>query len=299
MKFKPDGLFNFYLYGNFHIAFCAATLTHLSCLLLHIPADYRYLLIAFLGTLAFYSFQRYIGVLRKEDYEARDERHRWNFSNKKLLLLLVLIPSIPLGWMALQLHTETVLLLAATGALSLIYASPLFRVNGKWIRLRDFPAVKVFLVGIVWSAVVVGLPATEVYTDFGWHKIPGTIEAVTGWALIMFLVIIGLTIPFDIRDLAYDPASIRSLPMIIGEKKAVRLSQIFILAAAVLFYFISKSLLLFFSFENMLAFSLWSALTIWILNDCSSKKQEYYFSFVIDGLLILLWLFLAGKNLIQ
>lgn len=299
MKIRLKWLFDFYLFGNFHIALCAAALTHLSCKLFHLHPASDLLAISFLGTIAFYSFQRLIGVVRKEDYETRDERHRWNFRNKKTLAVLTFAPLLPCIWIFFTLHLQAQLILAATILLSGIYASPLFRVKGEWIRLRDFPVVKIFFVGLVWSAVTVWLPLANVFSVFGWNTIPGTITAATGWSIIMFLLIVGLTIPFDIRDLKSDPASIRSLPMITGEKTAVRIAQSCILASAAFFYLLSEYCLFYFSFVSMLAFSLWSALTIWILNDASSKKSEYYFSFVIDGMLILLWAFLAGHYFVQ
>lgn len=299
MKTWLKKFFEFYLYGNFHIAFCAAAITHLTCTLFHLGDSFRFLAIAFLGTISFYSFQRLVGVLRKEDYTQRDERHQWNYQNKNSLIVLTILPALPLAWLVLQLHFEAQLVLAGTGLLSLVYASPIIPVKRKWMRLRDFPAVKVFFISLVWAAVTIWIPLMQVFPGFGWETVPGTEAAAWAWSTVIFLVVLGLTIPFDVRDLIFDPESIRTIPMIIGEKNAVRLAQFCILAACGIFYFVSKTSLVYFSFSNLLAFALWSAFCIWILNDCSSKKNEYYFSFVIDGMLILLWAFLTGQHFIQ
>lgn len=299
MKTGMKRIFDFYLFGNFHIAFCAAALSHLSGRLFHLQTQWDIIFLSFSGTLAFYSFQRFVGIVRHEDYQARDERHQWNFRNKTLLAVLSFLPLIPSAWIFFQLHTDAKLILIATVLLSGIYASPLFRIKGKWFRLRDFPAIKIFFVAIVWLAVTVLLPLANVYEFYGWKTVPGTIEAAAGWSIIIFLAIFSLTIPFDVRDLKTDPESIRSLPMLMGEKKAVRLAQAGILASVIVFYFLSENTIFYFSFANFIAYAIWSALTIWILNDCSSKKEELYFSFTIDGLLILLWLFLTGKDFIK
>lgn len=299
MKTGVKRIVGFYLFGNFHIALCAAALTHLSGRLFHLQTQWPLIFLSFCGTLSFYSFQRFVGIVRREDYQARDDRHKWNFQHKNTLAVLSFLPLIPAAWIFFQLHTDAKLILVATVLLSGIYASPLFRVNGKWFRLRDFPAIKIFFVAMVWLAVTVLLPLANVYEFYGWNTVPGTMLAACGWSLIMFLVIFSLTIPFDVRDLKTDPASIRSLPMLLGEKKAVRLAQAGILISVILFYVLSENTIFYFSFANFLAYAIWSALTIWILNDCSSKKEEFYFSFTIDGLLILLWLFLTGKDFIQ
>lgn len=72
------------------------------------------------------------------------------------------------------------------------------------------------------------------------------------WVVIIFLVIIALTIPFDVRDLEYDHASLRTLPMVMGEKRAVSFAQLLLIISCFILYFAQTHLALLFRKTKLL-----------------------------------------------
>lgn len=294
---RLKAVFDFYLYSNLHMALCTVALLKASCMVLHLRCETPLMLIAFFGTITLYSFQRLVGVLKNEMKDFKGERHQWNFRNKKILILIVVLSLAPLAYSFFELSLNGKFLLIGAGLLSLIYASPVFKIKSKLFRLRDFPVIKIFFIAIVWTIVTTILPIIESVEFYNRSELVYFHGAIY-WSAVVFLLIFALTIPFDVRDMEFDSPSIRSLPMIIGEKQAVRLAQ-FLLVISCIALYIGMEQTHKFSFITVIYYFLWAAFSIWILHSCSRKKNEYYFSFTVDGLIIALWGFLAFERYIQ
>jgi len=106
-----------------------------------------------------------------------------------------------------------------------------------------------------------------------------------------FLFIGALTVPFDIRDLFEDRQSgLKTVPVVWGEKNAYLFCQV-LLAGYVILLFIFRN--------NGFNHDFW-ALTIcaflagWLIFKSKWEKNEYYYFFLIDGVLILQYLMLLG-----
>ncbi len=293
---RLKAIFDFYLYSNIHIAICALALVQTTCSVFHLRFTIPFILISFFGTLSLYSFQRLVGVMKKEMKDYPGERLQWNFKNKSLLIVIILFSVFPLGYAFFQITLCGKVVLMAAGFLSLIYSSPILPMKGKFIRLRDIPVVKIFFIALVWTMVCVLLPMFGSLDFYGREVIIFSIGEVC-WSVVIFLMIFAITIPFDIRDIEFDATSIRSLPMIIGEKKSVRLAQaLLIISCLILYSGMTTTHVM--SFIQVLYYFLWTAFSVWILHDCSRKKSEYYFTFIIDGLIIALWGFLTFERFI-
>lgn len=115
-------------------------------------------------------------------------------------------------WGALDLESR-IPLLATLGILGLCYAV----VPGSRHGLRAHPALKVPLVATAWT-----LATTPDLTDAAFFT--------SRWLLVA-----GLTLPFDVRDLAVDASRIRTVPMVWGATTTLRLS-VALLAASSLFF---------------------------------------------------------------
>ena len=164
--------------------------------------------------------------------------------------------------------------------LSLAYALPVF--PGKK-RLRDYPYIKIFLIGSLWTLLTIGIPVMHANT-YSWYII-------TLLLLERFLFIFSLTIPFDLRDIRVDQEhKVWTIPMVLGIKWAKRLSMSLLLAALLLLGFL------------VYHFHVWSprAYTIliltygvagWLIYKSKSHGSDYFFSIFIDGVMILPLLF--------
>jgi 4-hydroxybenzoate polyprenyltransferase len=82
--------------------------------------------------------------------------------------------------------------------LALFYVVPVWKTKGKWIRVRDIPYFKIFLVAAVWSFVTVVLAFLA--DNASWKP------DIAAWGSILhrFIFIFAITLPFDIRDLEHD-----------------------------------------------------------------------------------------------
>jgi 4-hydroxybenzoate polyprenyltransferase len=292
-------LFQFYLFGNIHIALCAVACVYTFGAIVGAGSEYPILIIAFSGTLALYSFQRLVGVIKKENDHIHSERHEWNIHHKNSLIVLTLISCLAGSWAFFQISMPSQILLIVLGFISFIYAAPVFPAAEKKLRLRDFPFVKVFFIAIIWTGVSVWLPLLN-GNAIALKYNPNILASGFYTSLVFFPAVLALTIPFDLRDMSSDPPEIRSLPMILGEKKSILLCQILVLisvAMALGGYQVEG--VHHFSYGQCISYAVWALITLISLQFCHSKRHEYYFSFLMDGLLLLLCLLLSGKDLIE
>ena len=162
-----------------------------------------------------------------------------------------------------SLFSSAIFLLGITLLLSAFY-SGLF----SFFILREIPFLKALLVTISWFIVLVYIPKTYghnfQYIDFSF--------------LILFYA---LTLPSDLKDVKFDPASFKTIPQLIGSKKSLILFNVFI-ALFLLFNCINGRLNLSFAISILLFLIL---LTRYYLLKSSSLRLELFdFSLFLVGL---------------
>lgn len=282
-------LLDFYLFGNVHIALCAVALTYCTTLLLNFPMRGEWVYVVFGGTLALYSYQRWIGVKQKENVKFQGIHHQWNIRNEKTLLALTIGGLILAGIAIVDLSKQAWFVVLLTAFLSLLYSAPIFSVGGRKKRLRDITGTKLFLIAITWSLVCVWIPLADVYKPSLVDVFSMEFSYVWKWTFACFLMTFALTIPFDIRDMEFDKGVLRSLPMIFGETKIKRLAIILVFLSGFLLWNyeanISHST---FPEGRWRGYLVWSFIAAVTLSFCNSKRHEYYFSFWVDGLILIL-----------
>jgi hypothetical protein len=138
-----------------------------------------------------------------------------------ILAIYVLIWNIELK------NISATIVLGSTGIIGILYSIPL-----PFIRLRNIPGVKAFLIACVWVFFLAGFPAinerivlTHPYLIFG----------------SMFTFFFTITIPFDIRDIDKDPEQLKTIPQRFGIHKSKMLSYI-ILVISLLFAIFSYNI---------------------------------------------------------
>ncbi|MDQ3109049.1 MAG: hypothetical protein M3R17_04055, partial [Bacteroidota bacterium] len=107
------------------------------------------------------------------------------------------------------------------------------------------------------------------------------------WFIACMAMIFSITIPFDIRDLHYDGEKLRTLPSLLGVKRSrvlalVALGISVVLVGIVTLYLKNGGVPVF------AAYSAWSIITGILISKSTPQRPEYYFSFFIDGTMILL-----------
>lgn len=151
-------------------------------------------------------------------------------------------------------------------------------------NLRSFWFLKTQIVAFVWALFILGIAMVDYYTQFN------LVGQVILFASIFFFIL-GLTIPFDIRDWKADEndPNMRTLPMLFGLKGT--------LVIAILHLILAFVCALIFNFYAILLLPL-LVVAIKIIYGLNTDSSEYNYTFGLDGIIILIYpLLWLGKQI--
>ena len=277
------------LFSNVFIACCAVAQGGMTYLLLSLPVDYTVLAILGCATLALYNFSM---ILARPQHPEKSpfRRVRWVFRHERSLWVWTGVALVIAFVLGLQLHIPSFILLGVVGVMGLAYNLPLVRVAGDQRRagLRQITGLKLFYIGLVWVMSSVLLPVAEAYHDnlvIVWPQV---------WQLMawVFLFVVAITIPFDIRDIYQDRYyGLKTIPVLFGERKALALSST-LLAMQMGWVWCSS-----YSLDIRLALVIASGLCLFFILLPPVKKNEYYYFLILDGTMamqfVAIWLVLC------
>ncbi len=188
-------LFRLYVLANVHVAVAVASVYYIAACLTGRPFRPSIALFLFGITLSGYTLMRLMTIAyHRPAIRVYYQRH-------KPYIFLLLVTGIFLaayGYLGLNPAQRLYVLLPAV--LSGFYN---LRPGNRWLAWREVAFVKIVLVALVWAMLTVWMPALP-----GWKWSDAGVSAfVTLWVLL-------LIIPFDMRDLALDDLSLRTLPQI-------------------------------------------------------------------------------------
>ena len=152
--------------------------------------------------------------------------------------------------------------------LGLIYNADFFNLN-----LREFSIIKTFYVGFVWAMTLVWLPFENFHL---------------AWFFIIFFFVSGITFPFEIRDLERD--DFITLPKKIGIENTKYLSYLFLFLSSVLATY-------FLIFDFAISFFLTSIFASILIYFSDRKREDWYYSFLMESLSLLPFLIYFILNL--
>lgn len=152
--------------------------------------------------------------------------------------------------------------------LGLIYNADFFNLN-----LREFSIIKTFYVGFVWAMTLVWLPFENFHL---------------AWFFIIFFFVSGITFPFEIRDLERD--DFITLPKKIGIQNTKYLSYLFLFLSSVLAAYFLK-------LEFAIAFFLTFTFASTLIYFSDRKREDWYYSFLMESLSLLPFLIYFILNL--
>lgn len=172
------------------------------------------------------------------------------------------------------LNVPTVLFAGVLGLLSILYNLPEKTLSSNIIPLRGIPLLKIFIIAVVWASISSQLPlafSQEIYFS--------------GNALFIFaanfLFILGITLPFDIRDFVNDQSkSLLTVPHVIGILNTKLLALLCIFGFTILMSFLIGWLFL-------LPILLVTAI---LILRTTPERNEFYFTFWLDGTILLYFL---------
>ncbi|WP_299285557.1 UbiA family prenyltransferase [uncultured Mucilaginibacter sp.] len=284
--------FDFLLFSNLFMAFCAVAQALVTFILIGAKPVYPVLAILFCSTLFIYNFS--ILITKPQHPELSPfKRVHWFFARYKLMVAITIISAILLLPLFFWVSPQSKILLVLLSVLSIGYGMPLFSVGKQKFGLRNIPGLKLLLIGLTWALSIVLLPIFEA------QHLQHLAISKTDILLLTakrFLFITAMAIPFDIRDLFHDrKVGLKTIPVVFGEKNAYLLCQILLAGYLVLLFFFREP-----DFNsNFFALAITIVLASWLIFRSNFIKNEYYYFFYVDGVLILQYvLMLVFKSII-
>lgn len=291
MKKLLLSVLDFILFSNVFMALCAVAQALVTFQLIDSKPVYSVLGMLFAATLAEYNFSILISK-PDQPQESPFRRVRWFFAHHRLMVTFTIVSVLVLIPLFLLLSMESRLLLIFLGVLSLGYSIPLFTIGDHKFGLRHIPGLKPFLITLVWTLSCVMLPVLEAQDM---HLTDISMRDTTILIAKRFLFVAALTVPFDIRDLFHDKQTgLKTIPVAWGEKNAYLFCQVLLGGYIVLLFMFRNN-----GFNiDFLALSISAVLTGWLIFKSKREKDEYYYFFYMDGVLILQYIFLVVFNLL-
>jgi len=204
----------------------------------------------------------------KLEINLQGDRVDWIKSHQVLVYSITLISFILSVYFGLSLLPKVWLLFIFSGFISFFYVWKIPLLKGK--NLRDIPGIKIYLIALVWIAICVIMPfILNSNSDYYFISV---------LSISLFLFMVAITIPFDIRDIKLDDVSKKTIPQLIGVKKSVYLSIVLLIASQILL-------------QSLISFNwgilLFTLIGISALLKAKQPQHELFYSAAIDGLLII------------
>lgn len=260
--------FDLYINSSIHVALAVTAFALISILEHHLDINSDLLFFIFFGAITGYNFVKYSGIAQLH--------HLSLTKNLRLIQVFSLLCFFALVYFTFQLSLRTLIAAGILGLLTMFYAVP---VMGKNRNLRSLSGMKIFIIALVWAGTTVIIPSIEAEKILGIHLLVDFLQR-------LMLVII-LTLPFEIRDLKFDEPSLGTIPQILG----VRKTKVFgtVLLGLIFFIELFQS-----SFETagFLALFLIIILAGAMLWMATTNQKKYYSSFWVEAIPVLYLLIL-------
>ena len=291
MKKLLGSAFDFLLFSNIFMALCAVAQALVTFHLIDSKPVYSVIGLLFTSTLGIYNFSILLSK-PKHPEQSPYRRVRWFFAHYRLMVTFTIVSLLSLIPLFFLLSMQSRILLILLSILSFCYSLPIFTVGEHKFGLRNIPGLKPFLITLVWTMSCVLLPVLE---SQDLHLADVSMRDTTILVAKRFLLIGALTVPFDIRDLFQDKQyGLKTIAVSWGEKNAYLFCQVLLAGYIVLlFLFRNKG----FS-TDFWALTTTAILMGWLIFESKWEKNEYYYFFYLDGVLILQYVILTGLNLV-
>ena len=227
--------------------------------------DWLVLTLVFFSSLFGYSLQN---ISQREIHNHRSNQILWSQSNNKLIKGIVFVSfliSIFLSFYIMKIYL--IILSIPFFALVFLYGN----VFSSKLQIRNIPFLKILIISFCWCWTCCALPQLVSGCVFNWNL-----------TFIIFVYVFAITIPFDIRDMTIDKRKIYTIPQFTGIRVAYIISQFSILCLFFFALYLSNYLLCFFM-----------VITNLVLIPSLKIKSEFYYLFVLDGLLVIFPIFIS------
>ena len=257
--------------SNLFAALGVWSLVKLTGLLHSVDVD-DFAVFAFFSTLLVYSFSILFSAIRVKGVDSLFNLDYLLVQKVVLVISVFILPSY-----LLEFSIDVLLMLVPVGFVSFLYPVELVSDKKKRMTLREFPYLKIFLIGVSWGIVTVVLPLinTNVSLDF----------SILIEMIIRTLFVVAITIPFDVRDMHSDSPDMKTIPQEIGASKAKILAYL-LLATNFIYYLVYVQL----SIESMFFILITLVLTSVLVRYSGNNRPKYYYTVLLESTSVLLFL---------
>ena len=227
-----------------------------------------YGLFALFSTLVAYNSQRLLKAKEVKKTPWLD----WVNEHSKSLWTITILSAIVAGICLLQIiqfKYDALLLLIFAVVSSVFYV---IRIGNK--NAREVPYLKIHLIAFTWVFVIVLFPLLNENSD---------VNAL--WIFVAhYFYVVGVTIPFDIRDLKYDDPSHKTIPQVLGVFFAKINGIILLILFSGIMLWQEPTLI-----SNWI-FHLAVLIQVLLVTFMNEKRSDFYCAGFIDGAIVLLGL---------
>ncbi|WP_372794147.1 hypothetical protein [Lutibacter sp.] len=275
-------ILNFYIFGNIHVALAGFSLTKITLLKFGVVDNLTPVFVA-LSIIISYNFIRFLEI--KEN--SLNWFKNWFFEHKKALGLLSLLSIILLLYITFfsKFNLKAILVLLPFAFMTFFYVVPLLKIGKIEVSFRNFPSIKIVSIAIAWAGITVLFPLYEANYEFTSNVYIEFLQR--------FFILVAITLPFDIRDVDFDPKSLKTLPQIFGVTNSKIIGYILLFLFVCLEFFkINYAVVDIYLLVGL------SFVTTLFLGFSSPKRTRYYTSFWVEAIPIfwLLLIVLFSKN---
>ncbi len=261
----------FYINSSIHVALSVYCLLNITYVYWGFTQKEELSNFLFFGTIIAYNFIKY--------FEVSKLHYSGSIKNLKQIQFFSFCCLLFFCYYLLQLNLKTILFIIPLGIITVLYAVPF--IEGFRKNLRSISYLKILIVALVWSSLTVVFP---IY-DYGINiENKGTLILMTAQR---FLLIFVFVLPFDIRDMNYDAASLRTLPQKIGLRATKRVGLLVLILCLVLELIISNDP------KFLKCFFVVFITTLVLLMRASEKQSFFYSSFIVEAIPIIWFIILT------
>lgn len=168
------------------------------------------------------------------------------------------------GLLVLKIPIDELYILVPVFFLSFFYSIPLYWGKGKSLLLREVSGAKIFWIALSWG-LVIGVFTLDDYSA-AWKTFG-----------LIFCFTLGITIPFDIRDLTRDAPAIKTLPQGLGAGKAKALALLCLLASLGFLFSLQPSA------KAATAYGLSALISGLLVLGSGARRSNFYYAFWVES----------------
>ncbi|NLP56797.1 hypothetical protein [Lutibacter sp. B1] len=269
---------NFYVFSNIHVALAGYSITKITLINFGLKQSLVPLFVG-ISIIISYNFIRY--------YEIKSNKlnwfKKWFYNNRKELLFLTLISVLILAYITFfgDFNLSSIIVLFPFAFITFYYVIPIFKNKNTEFSFRNYPSLKIFSIAIAWAGISVFFPLYEAGYIFDRSVYIEFVQRI--------LIVLAITIPFDIRDIETDPDNLKTLPQVYGIKKSKIIGTVVLIAFCGLE--ILKIPFYKYNLVVIILISIISGLFLWF---SSPQKSRFYTGFWVESVPVI-WL---GLNLL-